>query len=95
MNKIKLGNVITVSNMVSDKGNTIANQFSIITDKGKVFQSYQSNIVARIDGKIYLDEYYYNYSRTTSKYRNLFLGRTTKEIERGIKEGEFILTNLN
>jgi hypothetical protein len=45
--------------------------------------------------KVFLDEYYYNYSRTTSKYRNLFLGEVTKDIERKIKEKEYILTNLN
>ena len=35
-------NVIKVQNMVSDRGNDIANQFVIITKKGRVFQSYDS-----------------------------------------------------
>jgi len=42
-----------------------------------------------------LDEKYYNYSITTSKYRNSFLCCNSKEVEARIKSGEFILTNLN
>ena len=43
----------------------------------------------------YLDSYYYNYSRTTSKYRNIFLGETIKDTKAKIKSGEYILTDLN
>ena len=35
------------------------------------------------------------YSKTTSKYRNMFLGETTKETQKKINSGEYILTNLN
>ena len=85
-----------VENMVSSKGNTIANQFIIDDNNESFFQSYKS-MIAKIDkfGKIFLDEYYYNYSRTTSKYRNMFLNMTTKEIEKGIKDNEIELVNLN
>ena len=59
----------------NSSGNPIANQFEIWTNKGKYFQSYNSTIVF-IDkkGKVFLDEYYWDYSRTTGKYRNQFLG---------------------
>jgi hypothetical protein len=88
-----------VKNMASPNGNFVANQFIIIDNNATYFQSYNS-IIAKIEmiegsKKVFLDEYYYNYSRTTSKYRNLFLGEVTKEIERKIKEKEYILTNLN
>jgi hypothetical protein len=88
-----------VKNMTSPNGNFVANQFIIIDNNATYFQSYNS-IIAKIEmiegtKKIFLDEYYYNYSRTTSKYRNLFLGEITKDIERKIKEKEYILTNLN
>jgi len=88
-----------VKNMTSPNGNFVANQFIIIDNNATYFQSYNS-IIAKIEmiegsKKVFLDEYYYNYSRTTSKYRNLFLGEVTKEIERKIKEKEYILTNLN
>lgn len=86
-----------VSNMYSTRTNSkIANQFIIKDDNGvEYFQSYNSIIVKIADGKTYLDEYYWNYSRTTSKYRSSFLMENTKETEKKIKEGLYILTNLN
>ena len=85
-----------VENMSSTKtNNKIANQF-IIKDGNRVFfQSYRSIIVKIEDNKTYLDETYWNYSRTTSKYRSSFLGESTKETLNKIKNGEYILTNLN
>ena len=54
-----------VQNMTSARGNTIANQF-IINDKGEeYFQSYRSIIAKKSQGKIYLDEYFWDYSVTT------------------------------
>ena len=89
-----------VKNMMSLKSyNNIPNQFIITDDNKTYFQSYKSIIVKieRLEDKTitYLDPVYYNYSRTTSKYRNAFLGESTKEIERKIKEGVYILENLN
>ena len=88
-----------VTNFTNDKGNKIPNQFCISTPEYLMFQSYNSNIVKttfEYDKRVvYLDQYYYNYSKTTSKYRNLYLGETTKEIETKIKAGIYILTNLN
>lgn len=84
-----------VNNLTSNKGNVIANQFEIRTDKARFFQSYNSIIVKIENGQTYLDSYYYNYSKTTAKYRNIFLGETTKEIESKIANGKYILINLN
>jgi hypothetical protein len=89
-----------VKNMTSLKSyNTIPNQFIIYDDNKTYFQSYRSIIVKieRLEGKeiTTLDPVYYNYSRTTSKYRNAFLGESTKEIESKIKQGVYILENLN
>ncbi len=77
-------------------GNPVANQFEIYTPEGKYFQSYRS-IIAFVDkfGQIMLDEYYYNYSRTTSKYLTQFLNMNTKERTNAIKNKEITLTNLN
>ena len=80
-----------VENMVSSKGNKIANQF-ILTDNDGVeyFQSYNSIIAKREfeEGKeiITLDGHYWNYSRTTSKYRSKFLNETTKETEKAVQK---------
>ena len=78
--------------------NDVKNQFTITDDDGnRYFQSYDS-IIVKYDmknDKTYLDERYWNYSTTTSKYRNQFLGETTKETEAKIKSGEYKLVNLN
>jgi ribonuclease HII len=85
-----------VQNMTSNKGNKIANQFVIKTDDATYFQSYNS-IIAKVtnDHFIYLDETYWNWSRTTSKYRSIFLNESTEETKRKIAAGHYMLTNLN
>ena len=84
-----------VQNMTSARGNKIANQF-MINDKGEeYFQSYESIIAKKSQGKIYLDEYYWDYSVTTGKYRNDFLGEKKIDTQRKIDSGEYILTDLN
>lgn len=85
-----------VSNMEGRSG-PVANQFIIKDDYGNMFfQSYESIIVKRArDGAITLDETYWDYSRTTGKYRNAFLEESKAETERKIKEGEYTLADLN
>ena len=94
--------MIKAKNIISDRGNPITNQI-IITEEKKnyikkeTFQSYASIIVIKeyMPFKITLDDYYWNYSRTTSKYRNMFLNETTQETKKKIKEGIYKLANLN
>ena len=88
-----------VENMKSNKGNLVPNQFTFRDNNGYVyFQSYNS-IIAKVDltkhDFIRLDSKYWNYSKTTSKYRNMFLGMTTPDIKKAIKEGTIILEDLN
>ena len=65
-------------NLTSNNGNKVPNQLEIIDNNGtKYFQSYNSIIIKQTTNNTYLDSYYYNYSRTTSKYRNLYLDRIT------------------
>lgn len=88
---------IKVKQMSSPRtGQPIANQFEIYTNKGVYFQSYNS-IIAFVPhkGKTKLDSYYWDYSRTTSKYRNEFLRETTKETRQKIDSKEYVLTDLN
>ena len=96
-----------VENMTSSKGNKIANQFIIHTEEldqqsGDMhricyFQSYRSIIVRQnlTTGETQLDEDKWDYSRTTSKYRNNFLGDDTREVKAKIKSGEYVLADLN
>lgn len=84
-----------VTNLTSNKGNKIANQFQVQTENAIYFQSYNSMIVKIENGQTYLDSTFWDYSKTTGKYRNIFLGEDKKETERKIKLGIYILTNLN
>ena len=88
-----------VRNITANSGNKIANQFIITDDVGNTFfQSYKSMIVKKpleVWNKIQLDQKYWNYSNTTGKYRNIFLGETIKDTKAKIKSGEYILTDLN
>lgn len=87
-----------VSNFTGRNGNAVPNQFIITTDKPRevCFQSYDSIIVKiSTGGHIYLDSRYWDYSKTTGKYRNQFLGETKAETQAKIDSGEYILINLN
>ena len=83
------------TNMTNRNGKAVANQFIITGDGVKIFKSYSSVIVKIEGGKTYVDANKWNFSRTTAKYRNIFLGEDTKTTERKIKEGVYILANLN
>ena len=84
-----------VENMTSSNGNSVPNQFEIYDDNARYFQSYTSIIVKQIDNDVFLDAKYWNYSKTTSKYRNMFLGETSKETQAKIDNGTYILIDLN
>jgi len=89
-----------VTNMTSSRGNKVANQFIIEDIQAgpqagnhyRYFQSYDSVIVRRrawtVDGvteyEICLDETYWDYSVTTGKYRNQFLGEGIAETRKKI-----------
>ncbi len=44
---------------------------------------------------IYLDTDKWDYSITTGRYRNIFLGETKAETQKMIDSGEYILIDLN
>lgn len=90
--------MVNVRNIVSESsGCAVRNQFIISTEEARYFQSYQT-IIVRIPfdgGKIQLDRIKWDYSSTTSRYRNQFLGEKKRETEKKIKSGEYELINLN
>ena len=84
-------------------GRDIPNQF-IITEYEtgnkkwvrQIFQSYDAIIAWKYDnGFTVLDKKYWDYSRTTGKYRNQFLGEDIKTTRKKIKSGEYRLADLN
>ncbi len=81
-------------------GSPVANQYTIqLGDFTEVFQSYNSIIGFKTyqngNRQIVLDQDYWNYSRTTSKYRNKWLGESTKETQAKIQSGEYLLADFN
>jgi len=97
-----------VRNITSSNGKEVPNQF-IITDEGRgalgnfklreIFQSYDSVIAVRIEWEnrteIRLDKKYWDFSKTTGKYRNQFLGENIADTRAKIKSGEYVLADLN
>lgn len=95
-----------VQNMTSSRGSSVPNQFILtgtfnggqelgILPDANVFQSYDSTIVVIHQGTVYLDSHYWDYSITTGKYRNQFLGENKAETQKKIDSGEYKLVNLN
>ena len=82
--------------MISNNGNRIPNQFVISTPEGSYFQSYNS-VIAFInnEGRVFLDKNKWDYSTTTGKYRNIFLGENKKLTEKRINNNNYILIDLN
>ena len=64
---------------------------------GELFQSYDSIICFKsyCGQCVILDRDKWDYSTTTSKYRNQFLNETKKETQKKIDAGVYILADLN
>lgn len=83
-----------VTNLINSNGRAVVNQF-VITDGAKTtFQSYNSDIVMIDSSKKTLKfGSDYKYSRTTMKYRNMFLSDyfntsvDTKMVDKAVKDG--------
>jgi tryptophanyl-tRNA synthetase len=87
-----------------DTGNDVANQFRIYTGKGVIFQSYETTICIKENGKVFLNnaklkdlqnKQAWKSSRTTSKWLRIFLNEDKETIDNKIASGEYILTDLN
>lgn len=84
-----------VRNITGRSGQPVKNQFIIEDGKSTIFQSYDSIIAMKSGGRTYLDKYRWDYSTTTGKYRNQFLGMNKKQIEQAIEDGAIYLVDLN
>lgn len=73
------------------------------TYTGELFQSYNSVIALKAYDcnntgntfRVFLDERFWDYSVTTGRYRNQFLGEGIAETRKKIESGEYTLVNLN
>lgn len=89
--------MVKVSNILSSAGNPTPNQSEIRTEDGIYFQSYETVIafISFKDKVTYLDAAKWNFSSTTNKYRNIFLGEKMADTRKKIQSGEYVLTDLN
>ncbi len=101
---------VRVKNMTSHNGNKIPNQFIIETDIDPLsghcteyFQSYNTIIAKREpptfmskihNGKVTLDPKW-DYSKTTGKYRNIFLDENKKQTQQKIDSSIYVVCDLN
>ena len=100
---MKITTFIGVEQMTSRSGNVVPNQTILSDMTGKTFVSYGSKIVYQSkdrasDGlplEIIVDENYWDYSRTTGKYRNEFMNMGVQDVRDYIKEGRIQVGNLN
>lgn len=92
-----LDNLPKCENMIGNKGQEIKNQFEI---RGQIngvfyvlFQSYKSPIAMIIKNRTFIFSDW-DYSKTTGKYRNMFLGETKAETLKKLKSGEYIAVDF-
>ena len=88
---------MNIEPMTSERsGRPVANQNIIHDDFGNTFfQSYQTIIAKKNFDYITLDKNYWDYSVTTGKYRNQFLGECIADTRKKIKAGLYKLADLN
>jgi len=86
-----------VQNMLGRTGGKVPNQFEIYAAEGVYFQSYDTIIAFRPygGGKVQLDRDKWDFSVTTGKYRNQFLGCDKAATLKKIKSGEYEFADLN
>jgi len=83
--------------MITQHGLAARHAFKIYDYENDVeYLQVYNRIIVRIDNNtVTLDEKYWKHSKTTSKYRNAFLGEKSNVIEKKVKMKEYMLDNLN
>ena len=86
-----------VSNMYSNNGNQVPNQFIIESGNKTVFQSYKTIVAVKENGKVTLDSNALGYSNTTLKYLKQFLNtnESKKSLYEKIESGFYNTSDLN
>ena len=86
-----------ISNMCSNNGNQVPNQFIIDNGNKTVFQSYKTIVAVKENGKVTLDSNALEYSNTTLKYLKQFLNtnESKKSLYAKIESGFYNTSDLN
>lgn len=86
---------IKVTNMSTYSGRHAYGQYIIRINGTEIFQSYDTVIAKMHKARIYLDKTYWNYSNTTARYRNKYLGEDIRTTRKKIINGTYKLVDLN
>lgn len=82
----ELGSFVTCRPIISERsGEAVRNQYEVVFENGRVFQSYETLIAVRLKGKLYIDPY--KYSVTTSKYLTSWCGYNPQERRAALADG--------
>ena len=86
-----------VSNMYSNNGKQVPNQFIIENGNKTIFQSYKTIVAVKENGKVTLDINALDYSATTLKYLKRFLNtnESKKSLYAKIESGFYNTSDLN
>ena len=86
-----------VSNMYSNNGKQVPNQFIIENGNKTVFQSYKTIVAVKENGKVTLDINALDYSATTLKYLKRFLNtnESKKSLYAKIENDFYQVEDLN
>ena len=86
-----------VSNMYSNNGNQVPNQFVIDSGNKTIFQSYKTIVAVKENGEVTLDSNALEYSNTTLKYLKQFLNtnESKKSLYAKIESGFYNTSDLN
>ena len=86
-----------ISNMYSNNGNKVANQFIIQNGNKTIFQSYSTIVAVDEGGQVTLDHNALEYSATTTKYLKQFLNTSDskKALYAKIESGYYATADLN
>lgn len=96
MTSPRTGKAVANQIIIKEVTNSISgNSIDAFYSYGKLIAKRGAFVAGETYRKVTLDATYWNYSKTTSKYRNEFLGETTKETQAKIDSGEYVLANLN
>lgn len=84
-----------ITNLISERGTSVRNQFVIVDGNSITFQSYCTKICVIENGNVYINRNMWDYSRTTSKYLYQFLRQNNvkvynkNDVQRLIDNGTF------
>lgn len=82
----ELGSFVTCRPIISERsGEAVRNQYDVVFENGRIFQSYKTLIAVRLNGKLYIDPN--KYSVTTSKYLTIWCGYDSRERRVALADG--------